>query len=207
METAYTPDSVAEMLADAYEARYGWDAEHSRAGFIRNQRRALQDAAVPEDFAADVLDEVLDEIEEGRAEPFRLALHGERAGYNDRYTGGTYEEDFIRLLYHEREIDYRPGNLGESPVSVAGCYDTRFGGRYVHEYGHHWTQKVRPRALRRAQGVIDDNYDLLKDGLSTYSVTNASELAAESYTAFQHPNFGNLSGPVRSVVEYILFGS
>lgn len=207
LKVAYKPSETAELLADVYAEKYGFDAEHPREQFIASMTKTLADAPVPEEFVRQTLNDILPEIEAGRAGALPLIFHGERAGYNDRWVDGQYDAPgMIRFLYHTKQTRLEKEELGQSPSTVSNTYRSLRGGVYVHEYGHHATETLNLQSIRRAGTVLDNdqNIPLLKRTLSRYSVTNDHELAAECYTARVHPQFNRLPAETRNLILYVL---
>ena len=175
---------------------------------MRNHLDALEKAPVPDAFVQEMARDIAEQVAAGRAGALPVVIHGPREGYNDRWVGGMYEQyggGFIRMLYQEEQRLHEIEPLGQKLATVSQAYGTRNGGTYVHEYGHHYAHQ-NPKILGRASLALDDESlrKFIKDNISRYAVVNNSELAAEAYTAWKHPDFGRLGEDVRWFILDIL---
>jgi hypothetical protein len=210
LKIAHTPEQAAELLADEYEKKWGFTEKQTREGMIQNQLKAFRANPVPEDFKVDVINSICDQIERGAAEPFPVVIHGERPGFNDVFIGGEHTETYISMIYHPKpSVSDTADILGQMPATAANTYANKYGGIYVHEWGH----EVHTRddaLLKRAMAEMErideskEKRQWVKRNISYYSVTNSRELAAEVYTVRQHPGFAALDDSIKQFVWSIL---
>jgi hypothetical protein len=196
---------IAEIEADQYEAIYGWDASHTREGFIRNKLSQYEGLELTEKQKLDALRGVSEAIEGGYSPGDVPVLL--RKGI-ERYEGGVYDPSLRTITLYEPKGKFTQELITERLANADAIYPSNYSGVYVHEYGHHYSITQHPEVTERARGVFADltteKRKFIRREISIYASTDPIELAAESYTLRQHPDYIKLGSDVKDFISDLL---
>ena len=124
------------------------------------------------------------------------------------YEAGLYDESLQTITLYDKRGKYTQEAITDWLANADSIYPNHYGGVYVHEYGHHFSLVEKPDVINKAravfEGVTDETRAFIRKEVSLYASTDALELAAESYTLRQHPDFINLDENVRKFISNLL---
>ena len=94
--------------------------------------------------------------------------------------------------------------LGQQLSTVPNAYKSAWQGSFVHELGHHYTVFHKDTLQRASDYLGITPKQVITTNISTYAATQPSELVAECYALFHHPQFNELIPGVQETVRNIL---
>lgn len=201
-----SPDDIANKLADQFGETYGFDATHTREGFIKNKRKQLKENAASPEFAERASKSIGSTIKDGAIgdDVTYIVLKKGESGYE----AGQYDKAMKSITLYENEISKgNTGVLGDTS-NISSTYDDPIRGTAIHEYGHHYAESLKPdvemRARVKLEGATTDEKRYIKKSISYYASTSPIELAAEAYAMSKHPDFEKQPEEVKQFIQGVL---
>lgn len=200
------PKDIANRLADQYEATYGWDANHTREGFIKNKTRQLKENSASSEFSSKATESINSAIGEGAIgnDVTYIVLKSGESGYE----AGQYDKALKSITLYENEISKGDRGILGDASNISSTYNDPIKGTAIHEYGHHYAETLHPSVEMNARGKLEgatvEQKRFIKKSISYYASTSPIELAAESYAMSKHPDFNKQPEEVIKYVRGIL---
>lgn len=200
------PDDIANKLADQFNETYGFDATHTRDGFIKNKKKQLKENIASPEFAEQASKSIDSAIKDGSIgdDVTYIVLKKGESGYE----GGQYDKASKSItIYESNSSGGSKESLGDA-ANISSTYSDPIKGTAIHEYGHHYTELLKPgsemKAREKLEGATPEERRFIKKSISYYASTSPQELAAEAYAISKHPDFEKQPEEVKVYVRGIL---